>query len=183
MDTRATGSKRTAMPYPFPSTRQKCLLCHWGCGGRWKGYFVRRCLCGVTGFDGLIAIHVGHCKTQHCDFSYFPDFLIPGRRLSRPSWDKFVDDFQRTRTIAESIDELVEGIETSDFTMALSSAYNVLYGGVRALRINHEALGILAPMDMSVYVFYDLPKLAARNLFSFSDFPWHARQNIVLHPP
>ena len=171
------------MPYPFPSLWQRCLLCgHCGCA-RWKGYFVRWFICGVIDFDGLIAIHVGHCRRLGCGFCYFPDFLIPGRRLSRLSHEKFIADFQRTKTIQESIDELVGGFVLSDFTMALSSAYNILYSTIRAVRISHERLMILAPEAMSVLVFYDLPRLVMKNLFSWIDCPWHSFHHMVFHPP
>jgi hypothetical protein len=160
------------MAFPFPSVRLKCLLCGLSGRCRWKGYFTRQVL------------HAGHCQTRGCDFCYFPDFLIPGRRLSRASWKKFIEVFQETKIIRDSIDGLLVGLDcVVDFTMALSSAYNFLYAAVRALRINHVRLSILAPEKSSVFVFYNLKKHAIKNIFTGTDYVWHSFHYMSLHPP
>jgi hypothetical protein len=66
------------MSYPFPNVRQRCLVCSRSGCARWKGYYVRSVICGELEFAGPIAIHVGHCKEEKRDFSYFPDFLFQG---------------------------------------------------------------------------------------------------------
>ncbi len=171
------------MPFAFPNVGTACLLCGLAGCARWKGYYTRQWICGVLGFGGTIAIHVGRCRTQGRDFSYFPDFLIPGKRLARQSWQMFVEAFCRTKVIRESIDGLVAGIEMPDFTLALSSAYNFLYAAIRPLRMHHAELAILAPSASSVGVYYSLPKLVIENLFARSDFAWHAFHHITLQPP
>ena len=170
------------MDYPFPNLRKCCLLCGKPNCARWKGYFVRQYQCGILGSCGLIAIHAGHCKNEKRDFCYFPDFLVPGRRLARKSFEKFIDVFQKTHQIRVSIDQLLAGFE-SDLSLALSSAYNFLYAAIRPLRINHERLMILAPVRSSVFVYYEVPRVVLQNLFSWSDCPWTGLQEIILHPP
>jgi hypothetical protein len=65
------------MDYAFPDVKQGCLLCGLPKCARWKGYYTRQVWCPVVGFDGLLAIHVGHCSRRGADFSYYPGFLIP----------------------------------------------------------------------------------------------------------
>ena len=180
---RASGAKRAFMRFPFPIVGARCPLCGRAGCARWKGYFTRNWLCGVLGLGGMIAIHVGHCRTERRDFSYFPDFLIPGKRLSRQSWQLFVEGFQKTKVIRDSIDDLIAGVEIPDFTLALSSAYNFLYAAIRPLRMHHAQLSILAPRASSVSVYYVLPKLVVKNLFGRSEFSWHAFHHITLIPP
>ena len=176
------GVGRACVDYRFPSLSQCCLLCGKANCARWKGYFVRQYQCSVIGSSGLIAIHAGHCATEKRDFSYFPDFLIPGRRLSRRSFKLFIEVFQNTHQIRDCIDQLLSGFE-ADLDLALSSAYNFLYAAIRGLRINHERLMILAPVQSSVFVYYDLPKVVVKNLFTWSDCIWTGFQGIILHPP
>jgi hypothetical protein len=180
---KALGAKQAFMQFPFPNVVACCLLCDRAGCARWKGYFVRQWICSVLGLGGAIAIHVGHCRTQGCDFSYFPDFLIPGKRLSRQSWQTFVEEFQRTKVIKNSIDNLVCGVEIPDFTLPLSTAYNFLYAAIRPLRMHHSDLSIIAPTTSSVGVYYGLPKLVIKNLFGRCDFGWHALHHITLQPP
>ena len=171
------------MEYSFPDLGKSCLLCNGiGCA-RWKGYFTRNWLCGYFGSSRPIVIHVGSCKRLGRDFSYFPDFLIPGKRLSRKSWQDFIERFQVVRTIKLCVDELVGSLKIDDFTFATSSAYNLLYAAIRPLRINHEILFIRPPMTSSVFEFYNLPKLVIKKLFSFRHCLWHAFHSLIFHPP
>ena len=159
------------------------MLCRGvGCA-RWKGYYVRRWLCGFFASSQWIVIHVGTCKRLKRDFSYFPDFLIPGKRLSRSSWQDFIETFQAFRTLKLCVDELVGLIKIDDFTLATSSAYNLLYAAIRPLRMNHDVLFIRPPIRSSVYEFYDLPKLVIKNLFGFRHCRWHAYHSLIFHPP
>jgi hypothetical protein len=182
LQAKENGVERASVDYPFPNLRKCCLLCGKPNCARWKGYFVRQYQCGILGSCGLIAIHAGHCKNEKRDFCYFPDFLVPGRRLARKSFEKFIDVFQKTHQIRVSIDQLLAGFE-SDLSLALSSAYNFLYAAIRPLRINHERLMILAPVRSSVFVYYEVPRVVLQNLFSWSDCPWTGLQEIILHPP
>ena len=183
MDDKRGGSKKSFMNYPFPNVRECCLLCRERGCARWKGYSVRKWVCGYHGCCGQIVIHLGHCKVRGLDFSYFPDILIPGKRLSRRSWQDFVERFQTHRSIKHCVDELVGSLKIDDFTIATSSAYNILYAAIRPLRINHEILFIRPPMKSSVFEFYDLPKLVIKNLFSFRQCLWHAFHSLIFNPP
>lgn len=183
MDAKSNDVARAFMAYPFPNVRLKCLLCERSNCARWKGYYVRQWVCSVTGNSGSIAIHVGHCKSNKCDYSYFPDFLIPGRRMSRASLFEYIKTFQNTGSVKKCIDELIGGIDLPDFTMALSSAYDLIYASVRALRLNHENLAILPPFLTSVTVFRNLPRVVTQNLFQLVTGPWHGVHDIIFHPP
>lgn len=183
LDEKLAGSKRARMLYPFPKLSESCPLCHGvGCA-RWKGYFTRQWLCGYFGSGRPMVIHVGTCKRLHRDFSYFPDVLIPGKRLSRRSWQDFTERFQVVRIIKMCVDELVGSVKLEDFTFATSSAYNLLYAAIRPLRINHELLSIRPPQKSSVFEFYTLPKLVIKNLFNWRQCQWHAFHAMIFNPP
>lgn len=183
MDSRRNGSIYTRMLYPFPNVQVACLVCGAAGCARWKGYYCRQWVCSINGQSGLIAIHVCHCRTRNCDCCYFPSFLVPGRRISRASFQKFVAGFAVSYSVKDCIDEFVSGFETMDFTMALSSAYDLIYGFVRSLRINHVNLCILAPVESSVFILYALPKVVISKLFKLLKGPWHAGQRINIYPP
>lgn len=183
MDSRRNGSTYTRMFYPFPNVQVSCLVCGGTGCARWKGYYCRQWVCHINGLSGLIAIHVSHCRTKNCDCCYFPSFLVPGRRTSRASVHKFIEGFAVTHSVKNSIDEFVGGFETSDFTMALSSAYDLIYAFVRSLRINHGSLCVLASEKTSVTVLYTLPKVVIPKLFNLLIGPWHGAQCINIYPP
>ncbi len=168
------------MLFPFPNLKTNCLVCSASCGARWKGYYVRQVI--YYDYIGLVAIHVGHCYKTKSDFSYLPDFLIPGRRLSRPMFECYLKTFHRTRNVKTSIDELVMSVpEASDFTVALSTAYNWIYQAVRALRINANRFAILAPIKTSVSVFHNLGGSIVIELFLIESL-WHPTYQIIQPP-
>jgi hypothetical protein len=171
------------MRYAFPNVGLLCPLCGGAQCARWKGYYTRQWLCGYFGSGRLLVIHVGHCENRGCDFSYFPDFLIPGKRLSRRSWHDFIERFQICRVVRSCVDQLVGSVKVDDFTIAQSSAYNLLYAAIRPLRMNHELLFIRPPMKSSVFAFYELPKLVVKNLFWRRECRWHAFHKQIFHPP
>ena len=169
------------MPFPFPDIKSKCLVCFTACGARWKGYYIRRMIhCDHV---GPVAIHVGHCRKMKQDFSYFPDFLIPGRQLSRPTFKCYLKNFHQTRKVKASIDELVSSLpDMSEFTVALSTAYNWIYQSVRALRINASKFAIFPPTRLSAIVFYNLVASVVCDLFLIESL-WHPAHHIIIQPP
>ena len=170
------------MSFPFPNVSQRCLLCGEAGCARWKGYFVRQVLCGDVGYAGPVAIHVGHCRQSKRDFSYVPDFLIPGRRLSRLSLKRFTENFAQTLSLKSSIDDLVGRVPLEDFTVALSTAYEWIYQTVRALRLNASALAIGVDQFTSVGAFVATQPGARRDVF-FAKFGWHPAHYILCYPP
>lgn len=170
------------MSYPFPNVRQCCPLCgNAGCA-RWKGYFVRSVICGDLEYAGPVAIHVGHCKELGTDFSYFPDFLIAGRKLSRRTFKRFAQDFVQAGSIRASIDGLIAKVPLDDFTVALSSAYEWLYQAVRALRLNAGALAIRVEEGTSIGVVMAVRPGALDHLF-LAKFIWHPAHHMLCYPP
>lgn len=170
------------MSFPFPNVGAKCLLCEASGCARWKGYEVRGLICAEYGHAGSVAIHVGHCRTRKKDFLYFPDFLIAGRRLSRPTIKNFVETFAATGDIKRSIDDLVERIDSDDFAIALSSAYEWIYASLRALRLNAGRLAIAISEMTSVTVMRSVSKSAVRDLFE-PRYAWHSDHDMIFHPP
>lgn len=175
-------AKRNSMPFPFPNVGAKCLLCDAPGCARWKGYEVRGLICAEYGHAGPVAIHVGHCRTRKKDFLYFPDFLIAGRRLSRPTLKSFAETFAATGEIKMCIDDLIEHIEGDDFAIALSSAYEWIYATIRALRLNAGRLAIQVSEVTSVAVMRSVSSSALSDLFE-SRYAWHPYHDMVLHPP
>lgn len=175
-------SKRNLMPFAFPKVGLKCLLCEAPGCARWKGYAVRGLICAEYGHAGPVAIHVGHCRTQKRDFLYLPDFLIAGRRLSRPTLKNFAETFAATGDIKICIDDLIERIERDDFAIALSSAYEWIYASLRALRLNAGRLAIAISEVTSVAVVRSVSRSALRDLFE-SSHAWHPGHDMIFHPP
>jgi hypothetical protein len=176
------GAKRSSMPFPFPAVGKKCLICAQSRCARWKGYFVRSLTCAALGRSGPIAVHVGHCKTEGRDFSYMPDFLVPGRRLSRPTLRRFVEVFAETGDIKKGIDDIVERIEGDDFSIALSSAYDWLYGCVRALRLNAGRLATSVSEATSAAAIRSASRSALADLFD-RHLAFRPLQRMIFWPP
>jgi hypothetical protein len=126
-----------------------------GCA-RWKGYYLRKLRCAVVEFDGNIAIHVGHCRTQKRDFSYCPSFIIPYRQISRLSLLEFILNWHPLGEVRKGIDWFMEGIasgaeEVSEaFELATSTAYNWIYGLIILLRLHSNELQTLPPESVSI---------------------------------
>lgn len=171
------------MQYAFPNVQRKCLLCGEAGCARWKGYFVRRVLCGQSGYVGLVAIHVGHCRSLERDFSYFPDFLLPGRRVSRFTLARFAAQYKQNGNIKSCIDDVIDQLGAEDFTLALSSAYEWLYASVRALRLNAGFLAIAVGVVTSVLVLKSVLLSALEDLFLHSRLSWHPSQHMIFYPP
>lgn len=72
---------------------------------------------------GEIVIRTAFCKRLKTRYALFPDFLIPGRRISRLS----LESLQACRRshphcLRDAIDELLEGLD-EEFYLPLSTSY------------------------------------------------------------
>lgn len=170
------------MEYPFPDVQAECLLCGRANCARWKGYFVREMVCGVLGFSGPVAIHVGHCQTYGKDWSYYPSFLLWRRLVSKASVLRVISGLIKTRKITDCIDELIADIEGVEY-FALSSAYFLVYSFISALIINHSYLGISCPELKSINVVYNLPRLIIEKFDPRAGVVWQGFSMEIFHPP
>ena len=169
------------MNFPFPNIKEKCLVCGTSCGARWKGYYVRQIVHDL--YIGPVAIHVGHCFRNKQDFSYVPDFIIPGRKLSRPSFLYFLKTYYRTKKIKTSIDSLLINLgDDKDFHIPISTAYDWVYQSVRSLRINAAQFAIAVPIKNAVFSFLIISPSVVESLFLIQS-RWHPFHQIIIQPP
>jgi hypothetical protein len=171
------------MNYPFPFVRLECPLCGAADCARWKGYFVREFFCRFLDYVGPIAIHVGHCDSKGCDFSYFPSFLLPGRSPSRSTLESFAEASKASHNTSQSIGILSEGLSDTDFSVSSSTAYSWIYSICLSLFLNQVVLGLPSPASKSVYAVYELPSQSLIGLFKRAECRWNVHQNIVFYPP
>lgn len=176
------------MLYPFPDVGKSCLLCGLSKCARWKGYYLRKLKCSVVEFDGKIAIHVGHCKTQKRDFSYCPSFIIPYRQISRMSLFEFIAQWHPLEKIKRGIHWFMDGLESghgsdSDtWELATSTAYNWIYGLVILLRMHSNVFDIIPPESVSVRAVRTLPPRILK-LCSDPKLNWTPAMNHIRAPP
>lgn len=161
------------MIYPFPDVKKQCPICGKRQCARWKGYFVRTLQCSDIEFNGKIAIHVGQCRTKKRDFSYFPSFMIPYRRMSRASLEEFTLRWRRSGKISPSIEWIIEGLDSGPETseavesrVARSTAYNWLYALIVPLRLHSEELKIRPPYSTSIQEIRKQPLSIIRSCFN-----------------
>lgn len=83
-------------------------------------------LCTELEFFGLVVVRTGFCKSQKMRFSLLPDFLIPYRRISLFSLNRFAEAKSRPQTrVTDVIDELTCSLG-EEFYLPLSTAYSYL---------------------------------------------------------
>lgn len=109
-------------------------------------------------------------------------FFIPGRRLSRPSFKRFISQIANGQSVRSAIDDLVERVCAEDFTVALSTAYEWIYQSVRALRLNAGRLAIRVGGDTGVGTLRSASKSAVGDLFS-PKIMWHPAHHMLVYPP
>jgi hypothetical protein len=112
-----------------------------------------------------------------------PQFLIPRLRLARPTLREFAEVFNKSGLIRNSIDALIEKFEGEDFSVALSSAYELIYTTVRALRLNAGQLAIVISELTSVSVVRDVFPSALRDLFEPGVYAFYPLYDLVFYPP
>lgn len=171
------------MPFGFPKVSEVCPLCSASRCARWKGYFVREFFCRFLDYVGPIAIHVGHCHSTHCDFSYFPSFLLPGRSPSRATLETFANAAKLSGNTSQSIGVLSEGLSDTDFSVSSSTAYSWMYAICLCLCINQLELGLPGPVIKSVYSTYELSSKVLASFFDRFCCRWNVHQSIVFYPP
>ncbi len=170
------------MDYPFPNVQKQCPYCSAPDCARWKGYFRRTLVCSALGFEGKIAIHIGQCRTRGCDFSYWPDFLIPRRRLSRWTLQWFYETWaDLSCQVKGTIDVFLDKVETVE-TLALSTAYSWFYFLIRVWIVHQEALRVRPPSSVSVVQLRVYKSEQISSLFEHWCY-WHPSKTIIFPPP
>ena len=118
------------MDYPFPNINISCPICLKAGCARWKGYFSREFLDSEIGRRGLLAIHVGECRSKNIDFSMTPDFLIPGRSLTKQTQLNFMIEFQQIKVVSQCSETLAqafsgdEGILSNSISLSSNCSMN-----------------------------------------------------------
>jgi hypothetical protein len=102
--------------------------------------------------------------------------------MSRPTLKRFTETFAETGKIKQSIDDLIESIPSDDFAVALSSAYEWIYAGVKALRLHAGALAIEISEVTSVAVIRMVSRSALTELFG-PGYAWRPFHNMIFRPP
>ncbi len=181
---RKMPKERFSMDYPFPNIKESCPICtNPGCA-RWKGYFIRLFLDSELGRSGMIAIHVGECRKRNTDFSMIPDFLIPGRRLSRQTQHDFMKEFQQFKIVGHCGDTLARAFSGDEGILSNSSLYNIFYQGAATLRMNHLELKITSNIISSVFTFREISEELICRLYKMPQLKWCPMQDYqVIQPP
>ena len=182
------------MDYPFPKVRECCPLCKQvGCA-RWKGYYLRRMICSEMEFEGSLAIHVGHCKTEGRDFSMIPSFLLPRQQISRLGLVHFLEAWTTAYSMQYAREQFADGIAAADedggalrdkevrYEAPRSTAYQWLYALIVRLRLHAGDLQIDPPQHFSVF---ELARLPLRTLLACleSSRTWRVASALILIPP
>ena len=182
------------MRYPFPAIRESCPLCgRLGCA-RWKGYYLRRMICSEMEYEGLLAIHVGHCKTERRDFSLLPSFLLPRQQLSRQGFAEFLESWKKAHRMCDARDELEDAVAAADedvgtlsekeerYSVPRSTAYHWLYALIVRLRLHAGCLQIAPPEHFSVFELWPLSLETLTACLEVS-LPWRVASRLIMIPP
>lgn len=162
---------------------------------RWKGYYLRRMICAEMEYEGPIAIHVGHCKTQDRDFSLLPSFLLPRQQVSRLGLESFLELWKRHHCLQEARIEFAAGVgagsdaaddgslpEAPGYRLPRSTAYHWLYALIVRLRLHASRLAITPPELFSVFECRRLPLSTLVACLDVS-LPWRVASALALIPP
>ena len=102
----ASVHHRRRMVFDFPDIRKNCPACTGvGCA-RWKGYYTRGMQDAGLSYFGAVVIRTGECRRFGIQFSMLPDFLLPYRKLTRPSVAALKEARRRTPKLQDAIDTL-----------------------------------------------------------------------------
>ena len=151
-------------------------------------------ICSEIEYEGPLAIHVGHCKTQGRDFSMLPGFLLPRQQISRLGFEHFLEAWKKTHRMQYAREQFADGIAASDedggtlreaevrYEVPRSTAYQWLYALIVRLRLHAGPLQIEPPLHSSVF---ELVRLPLRTLISCLDISrtWRVASALVLIPP
>ena len=151
-------------------------------------------ICSEMEFEGKIAIHVGHCKTQGHDFSMLPSFLLPRQQMSRLGFEHFLEAWKKSHRIHDAREQFADGVAASDedqgtlrekekrYEVPRSTAYQWLYALIVRLRLHAGSLQIDPPEHFSVF---ELMRLTLRTLISCLNITrtWSVASELILIPP
>ncbi|MGK5089167.1 hypothetical protein WDW86_16575 [Bdellovibrionota bacterium FG-2] len=145
-------------------------------------------------FAGAIAIHAGHCRTQGCDFSLLPSFLLPQKQISRLGLVAFLETWKHRHSVQEARDEFADGVAATDedagtllerevrYEVPRSTAYQWLYALIVRLRLHSGHLQIVPPLHFSVFELVRLPLRTLTSCLEIS-LPWRVASALILIPP
>jgi len=154
-------------------------------------------ICAEMEYEGPIAIHVGHCKTQGRDFSLLPSFLLPRTQVSRLGLESFLELWKRHHCVQAARVEFAAGVgagagsdaaddgslpEAPGYRLPRSTAYQWLYGLIVRLRLHSRRLAIAPPELFSVFECRRLPLPTLLACLDVS-LPWRVAFRLVLIPP
>lgn len=123
----------TKMVYPFPNISESCPLCGSNDCAIWKGYYGKRVLCCELEFSGKVAIRIGYCKRHKKYFTLLPSFLLPFRKLSKPTLSKLWKNYQELRDVRKAADSISEDLP-DEFYIPYSTLYDAFYFLIALLR-------------------------------------------------
>ena len=112
------------MPFDFwPDIQTQCPVCGKAVCAVYRGYYKRFMYCTELEFFGLVVIRTGFCKREKKRFNLLPTFLIPYRRISYFSFQRFIQENSLGTKLIDVIDELTSGLG-DEFYFPLSTAYS-----------------------------------------------------------
>lgn len=172
------------MSYKFPNIHKACPLCGKAGCVRWKGYYIRTMFCTELKYTGRIAIRVGECRGQNIDFSMFPSFLLPSRRVSKTTLSDFIISGKKMRNFKKAVDVISEKTPDPDKPVPTSTGYSWVYAICAVLRLNKDSLRCEGPVERSVNEIYKISGQILEDFFSIALARWHPQQNVMIfHPP
>ncbi len=109
----------------WPDIRAVCPICsQTGCAV-FRGYYSRFLFCSELEFVGRLAIRTGYCKCKKIRFSLCPDFIFPGRRISRFSLHRLREAKSKQTSLCSAIDDLISDLG-EEFYLPISTAHSYL---------------------------------------------------------
>jgi len=145
-------------------------------------------------YEGPIAVHVGHCKTEGRDFSLLPSFLLPRQQVSRQGLAEFVEAWKKNHCVRDAREDFADAVAATDedggtlseeesrYVLPRSTAYQWLYALIVRLRLHAGCLQIEPPQHFSVYELMQLPLHTLTACFEIS-LPWCVGSSLFLIPP
>ena len=151
-------------------------------------------ICSEMEYEGPIAIHVGHCKTQGHDFSMLPSFLLPRQQISRLGLEHFLEAWKKGHWMQYAREQFADGIEAADddggtlreketrYRTPRSTAYQWLYALIVRLRLHAGPLQIEPPQHFSVLELIRLPLATLVACLEVSR-TWRVASVLIIIPP
>jgi hypothetical protein len=151
-------------------------------------------ICSEMEYEGPIAVHAGHCKTEGRDFSLLPSFLLPRQQVSRQGLTEFVESWKKDHCVRDARESFADGVAAADedrgtlsekesrYSVPCSTAYQWLYALIVRLRLHAGRLQIEPPEHLSVYALIQFPLHTLTACFEIS-LSWRVGSSLFLIPP